>query len=96
MRTHLSLFSTERNTKYIPMKRLQCHLITTDNLIYSAKPTAVLILLGNKILVKTTYFHLPPKHAIMVVFSLSLTRHHLPNSPQGLVQLVGICLVSIV
>ena len=26
----------------------------------------------------------------MMVFSLSVTRHHLPNSPQGLVQLVGI------
>ena len=61
MRTHLSLFSTERNTKYIPMKRLQCHLIATDNLIHSAKPTAFLILLGNKFLVEAIYFHLPPK-----------------------------------
>ena len=96
MRTHLSVFSTERNTKYIPMKRLQCHLITTDNLIHSAKPTAFLILLENKTLVEITYFYLPPKHANMMVFSLSLTCHHLPNSPQGPVQLVGICLVSII
>lgn len=93
MRTHLSIFSTERNTKYIPHEEITVSLITTDNLIHSAKPTVFLALLGNK--KSCGNYILSPSsktYANLMVFSLSLTCHHLPNSPQGLVQLVGISL----
>ena len=69
MRTHLSMFLTERYPNCLPQGQLGWYLITTDNLIHSAKPTVFLILLGNKILVETTYFHLPPKHMPIWWFS---------------------------
>ena len=56
------------------------HLITTDNLIHSAKPTAFLILLGNKILVETTYFHIPPK--CICRYDGFLTKPYTPSPSQ--------------
>ena len=51
-----------QNTSH--MGRLGCHLITSDNLVHSTKPTAFLILLGNKTIVETICLHLPPKHIL--------------------------------
>lgn len=48
MRIHLSMFSTERYTKYIEHGMLGCHLISIDNLIDSIKLKAFLILLETK------------------------------------------------
>ena len=51
-----------QNTSH--MGRLGCHLITSDNLVHSTKPTAFLSLLKNKTLVESTSFHLPPKYVL--------------------------------
>ena len=75
------VYSPPRGTQSTsPRKRLQCFLVTTDNLIHSAKPTAFLILLGNKILVETTYFHIPPK--CICRYDGFLTKPYTPSPSQ--------------
>ena len=88
----------KRNTKYIPQEEI---IMSSDNywqLFTQLYPQSFLFFSETNSLWKLyTFTFLQDTYANMMVFSLSLIIcHHLPSSPQGLVQLVRICLVAIV